>query len=92
MSWLEIAAITFGLLGFAAMGAVLAFRIYRNPFLLAGLLPILWAHVKPVLFKYLALLFARMDEEDEKEMQREFRAGRHGEWLKNRWHKRKGRG
>jgi hypothetical protein len=84
VSWLETAAIVFGLLGFAAMGAVLAFRIYRNPFLLAGLLPIVWAHVKPVLMPMLARLFRRLDEPTEKAWRDCVRRG--GKW---NYHKRR---
>ena len=69
MSWLETAIIIFGLLGFAAMGAVLALRIYRNPFLLTGLIPVVWAHVKPAFLKHvwplLLKAFGRMDPADE---------------------------
>jgi hypothetical protein len=89
MSWLETAAIIFGLLGFAAMGAVLALRLYHNPFLLSGLLPVLWTHVKPMLIKYVLPLFRRMPPEEEAEWRRAVLQGREREWLDRR--KRKGR-
>lgn len=92
MSWLEIAAIIFGLLGFAAMGAVLAFRIYRNPFLLSGLLPVLWAHVKPALVKHVLPYFGRMEKKDEEEMNKAILKGNGREWLHEKWMKRKRRG
>jgi hypothetical protein len=94
VSWLEAAAIIFGLLGFAAMGAVLALRLYHNPFLLSGLIPVLWAHVKPALVKHVLPYFGRMEKADEDKMRDENRAGRGDEWLKEwhqRRHKRKGR-
>lgn len=89
MSWIEIAAIVFGLLGFTAMGAVLAFRIYRNPFLLAGLIPVLWSHVKPVLVKHVLPYFKPLPEDDQKDYDRARRAGRGDEWLRERWRKRR---
>ncbi len=71
MHWLEVAGIVFGLLGFFAIGGVLAFRVYRNPFLLAGLLPVIWDHVKPALIRHVVPLFLnltkRMPPEEEAE-------------------------
>jgi hypothetical protein len=85
MTWIETFAIIFGLLGFFAMGAVLAFRVYRNPFLLTGLVPVLWAHVKPVLVKHVLPYFlGRMDEDTE-------RAWRECERRGGKWNHRKKR-
>lgn len=71
----EWAAIVCFLLGFVGMGAVLAYRLYRNPFLLAGLIPTLWAHAKPVLLRIIML---RNSQEDERRMVECIRRG--GEW------------
>jgi hypothetical protein len=85
MHWLEIAAIIFGLLGFAAMGAVLAYRLYHNPLLLTGLVPVLWRHVKPLFFKYIVPYFTkRIPPEEEAEYRRAVLAGRGDEWLRDR--------
>ena len=86
MSWWEVAAIGLFVAGFLAMGALLAYRLYRNPFLLAGLVPVIWAHVKPVFIKHvwpvLLKVFGRMTPEEEAEMRREYRAGRGDDWLR----------
>ena len=69
MTWWEVAAVALFIVGFLAMGAVLAYRLYRNPFLLAQLLPVIWREVKPPFDKYilphLIRLWARYDAETE---------------------------
>lgn len=69
MSWWEWAAIGMFLLGFFAMGAVLAVRLYRNPFLLAGLIPVIWKHVKKPIVRHILpvvlRVFKRYDPETE---------------------------
>ena len=57
------------IVGFVGMGAVLAVRLYRNPFLLASLVPVIWRELKPPFDKYilphLIALWSRMDAETE---------------------------
>lgn len=89
MHWLEVAAIAFGLLGFAAMGAVLAYRLYHNPLLLVGLLPAIWAHLKPAFLRYVMPIFQRMPPEEETEWRRAERQGRGDEWLRERWRRKR---
>lgn len=82
MSWWEWAAIGMFLLGFFAMGAVLAVRLYRNPFLLMGLVPVMWKHMKKPVVRYVVplffKLFKRMDPETEAAWRQCMRRG--GEW------------
>jgi hypothetical protein len=69
MNWWEVAAIVLFAIGFLAMGAVLAVRLYRNPFLLTSLLPVIWRELKPPFDRYvlphLIRLWARYDAETE---------------------------
>lgn len=79
MLWWEWAALVFFLLGFVAMGAVLAYRLYRNPLLLVGLLPTIWAYLKPAVIRYVLPLFLDRNEPSvEERMQECIRRG--GEW------------
>lgn len=60
MSWWEWAAIACFLVGFVGVGAMMAVRLYNNPFLLAGLVPVIWQHMKPAVLKYIVPIFLRL--------------------------------
>lgn len=75
MGWWEWAVIACLLVGIVGMGAILTVRLYNNPFLLAGLIPTIWAHVKPVLLR---VIFDRMEPELEEEMRKCIKRG--GKW------------
>lgn len=82
MQWWEWAAIACFLLGFVAMGAVVALRVKNNPLLLIGIFRNIWVQLKPVILTvvipFILKYVGRMDTDTEARMRECERRG--GRW------------
>ena len=74
MNWwlvLFVACFAVGLIG---TGAILAFRVYKNPFLLWGFAHIVWVSLRPVLVQKVLPLFLRVFKRYDPETEAAWRA------------------
>lgn len=62
MNWIDIILISAGILGFAAMGAFLVIRLYRNPLLLIDWWRGFWPVLKPIVIKFVLWILASSPE------------------------------
>jgi hypothetical protein len=65
---LEYTLLAAGIIGFIAMGAFLAIRLYNNPLLLVGLGTVLWNQLVPVIWRAIS---KRMSPEEEAKWRKE---------------------